>query len=143
MGISHYIYSGINIVYEENDTGKAVYMYDPTGRIAKKITINNEITSSYIVTLYYPPQPELFFQLSTEFCITNGIFCSFYLFRAFLTIIKEKTRKTMLWTDSLKLYMCLHCIIMMDMITWPLELLTGNEPDGPPNTGGGGGGHPT
>ena len=70
------------------------------------------------------------------------IFSFFYLFRALLTIIK-RNKTDHLWIGFLKLYMYPHYIITMDMITWPLELLNGSEPDGPPNTGGGGGGHPT
>jgi RHS repeat-associated protein len=47
---TYYIYSGINVIYEKNDTGTAMYVYGPSGRIAKKITINNETTTSYYVT---------------------------------------------------------------------------------------------
>jgi RHS repeat-associated protein len=46
---TYYIYSGINVVYEENDTGTAVYVYGPAGRIAKKTTINNETATSYYI----------------------------------------------------------------------------------------------
>ncbi|MGD2250943.1 MAG: RHS repeat-associated core domain-containing protein [Candidatus Methanofastidiosia archaeon] len=45
-----YIYSGLNIVYEETMTGTAVYIYGPTGRIAKRTTINQETNTFYYHT---------------------------------------------------------------------------------------------
>ncbi|MBU7047927.1 MAG: RHS repeat-associated core domain-containing protein, partial [Theionarchaea archaeon] len=42
-----YIYSGLNILYEENTTGTALYIYGPTGRLAKRTTINNESSTFY------------------------------------------------------------------------------------------------
>lgn len=47
---TYYIYSGINVVYEENDTGTALYVYGPAGRIANQTTINNETTTYYYIT---------------------------------------------------------------------------------------------
>ena len=45
-----YIYSGMNVVYEENSTGEATYVYGPTGRLAKRTTINEETTLFYYHT---------------------------------------------------------------------------------------------
>jgi RHS repeat-associated protein len=45
-----YVYSGVHIVYEENDTGTARHLYGPSGRIAKQTTINNETTTYYYST---------------------------------------------------------------------------------------------
>ena len=42
-----YIFSGVNILYEENTTGTAAYIYGPTGRLAKRTTINNEFSTFY------------------------------------------------------------------------------------------------
>ncbi|MBU7028530.1 MAG: RHS repeat protein [Theionarchaea archaeon] len=36
-----YIYSGSNIIYEENMTGTAIHVYGPSGRVAKRTAINN------------------------------------------------------------------------------------------------------
>jgi len=45
-----YIYSGLNILYEENTTRAAVYIYGPTGRLAKRTTIDNESETYYYHT---------------------------------------------------------------------------------------------
>jgi RHS repeat-associated protein len=45
-----YIYSGMNVVYEENSTGEATYVYGPTGRLAKRTTINEETNVFYYHT---------------------------------------------------------------------------------------------
>ncbi|MBU7025275.1 MAG: hypothetical protein HXS40_14025, partial [Theionarchaea archaeon] len=45
-----YIYSGLNTLYEENTTGKAAYIYGPTGRIAKRTTIQGESNTFYYHT---------------------------------------------------------------------------------------------
>ncbi len=37
-----YIYSGTNPVYEKTSSGHADYIYGPTGRIAKRVTMNSE-----------------------------------------------------------------------------------------------------
>jgi RHS repeat-associated protein len=44
------IYSGMNVLYEENTTGRATYIYGPTGRIAKRTTINQESNTFYYHT---------------------------------------------------------------------------------------------
>ncbi len=45
-----YVYSGLNVIYEENATGAATYIYGPTGRFAKQTTINGETTTFYYHT---------------------------------------------------------------------------------------------
>jgi len=45
-----YVYSGINVLYEENSTGTATYIYGPTGRLAKRTTINSESHTFYYHT---------------------------------------------------------------------------------------------
>ncbi|MGC1119963.1 MAG: RHS repeat-associated core domain-containing protein, partial [Candidatus Methanofastidiosia archaeon] len=45
-----YIYAGIAVLYEENSSGSAAYIYGPTGKIAKRTTINQETD-----TFYYHP----------------------------------------------------------------------------------------
>ncbi len=45
-----YVYSGLGVVYEENTTGIATYIYGPTGRVAKRTTINGETTTFYYHT---------------------------------------------------------------------------------------------
>ena len=42
-----YIYSGLNVLYEENSTGTATYIYGPRGRLAKRTTINQESNTFY------------------------------------------------------------------------------------------------
>jgi RHS repeat-associated protein len=42
-----YIYSGLNVLYEETATGIADYVYGPTGRMAKKTTIEDELHTFY------------------------------------------------------------------------------------------------
>ena len=42
-----YIYLGLNVLYEENDTGTATYIYGPTGRLAKRTIINGEPNTFY------------------------------------------------------------------------------------------------
>jgi len=37
-----YISSGVNVLYEENTTGSATYIYGPTGKLAKRTTINQQ-----------------------------------------------------------------------------------------------------
>ena len=44
------IYSWLDILYEETMTGNAVYIYGPTGRIAKRTTINQETNIFYYHT---------------------------------------------------------------------------------------------
>jgi RHS repeat-associated protein len=45
-----YMYSGGNVIYGENETGTATYVYGPSGRIVKQTTINNETTTYYYHT---------------------------------------------------------------------------------------------
>jgi len=45
-----YVYSGLNILYEENSTGAATHIYGPTGRLAKRTTINQETNTFYYHT---------------------------------------------------------------------------------------------
>jgi RHS repeat-associated protein len=45
-----YVYSGLNVIYEETTTGEALYIYGPSGRVAKQITVNNETTVFYYHT---------------------------------------------------------------------------------------------
>ncbi|MBU7025429.1 MAG: hypothetical protein HXS48_00695 [Theionarchaea archaeon] len=42
-----YIYSGLNVLYEENPTGTATYIYGPTGRLVKRTTISQETNTFY------------------------------------------------------------------------------------------------
>jgi len=42
--------SQLNILYEENSTGSACYIYGPTGRIAKKTTMHGESHTFYYHT---------------------------------------------------------------------------------------------
>jgi RHS repeat-associated protein len=42
-----YIYSDWNVLYEENTTGKALYIYGPAGRLAKRTTIQGETCTFY------------------------------------------------------------------------------------------------
>ena len=42
-----YIHSGLNILYEENETGTSVYIYGPTGRLAKRTSIGEESHTFY------------------------------------------------------------------------------------------------
>jgi RHS repeat-associated protein len=42
-----YIYSGLTSLYEENSIGTAVYIYGPTGKLAKRTTINQEPNTFY------------------------------------------------------------------------------------------------
>ncbi|KYK34393.1 MAG: hypothetical protein AYK19_12145 [Theionarchaea archaeon DG-70-1] len=45
-----YIYFGANVLYEENSTGTAAYIYGPTGKLAKRTTINQESDTYYYHT---------------------------------------------------------------------------------------------
>jgi RHS repeat-associated protein len=45
-----YIYSGLNILYEETITGLAAYIYGPTGLLAKRTAINGESHTFYYHT---------------------------------------------------------------------------------------------
>jgi RHS repeat-associated protein len=45
-----YIYSGATVLYEENSTGSATYIYGPVGRIAKRTTISQETNTFYYHT---------------------------------------------------------------------------------------------
>ncbi|MBU7009814.1 MAG: RHS domain-containing protein [Theionarchaea archaeon] len=45
-----YIYFGADTLYEENSTGSAAHIYGPTGRIAKRTTINQESNIYYYHT---------------------------------------------------------------------------------------------
>jgi RHS repeat-associated protein len=45
-----YIYSGLNVLYEENTTGSSTSIYGPTGRIAKRTTINQQSNTYYYHT---------------------------------------------------------------------------------------------
>jgi RHS repeat-associated protein len=45
-----YIYSGLNVLYEETMNSAATYIYGPTGRIAKRTTINQETNTFYYHT---------------------------------------------------------------------------------------------
>ncbi|MBU7025416.1 MAG: RHS repeat protein, partial [Theionarchaea archaeon] len=45
-----YIYFGLNVLYEENSTSTAAYIYGPTGKLAKRITINQESDTYYYHT---------------------------------------------------------------------------------------------
>jgi RHS repeat-associated protein len=45
-----YIYSGLNVLYEETMNSAATYIYGPTGRIAKRTTINQESNIFYYHT---------------------------------------------------------------------------------------------
>ncbi|MBU7022412.1 MAG: hypothetical protein HXS41_15280, partial [Theionarchaea archaeon] len=45
-----YIYFGASVLYEENSTGSASYVYGPTGRIAKRTTIQGESNVFYYHT---------------------------------------------------------------------------------------------
>ncbi|MGC1119670.1 MAG: RHS repeat-associated core domain-containing protein [Candidatus Methanofastidiosia archaeon] len=45
-----YVYSGLNVLYEETATGTANYVYGPTGRLAKKTTIEDESHMFYYHT---------------------------------------------------------------------------------------------
>jgi len=45
-----YIYSGLNVLYEENTTGTAAYIYGPKGRLAKRTTVNQESNTFYYHT---------------------------------------------------------------------------------------------
>jgi len=45
-----YIYTGLNVLYEENTTGAATYIYGPTRRLAKRTTINEETNTFYYHT---------------------------------------------------------------------------------------------
>ncbi|MBU7019124.1 MAG: RHS repeat protein, partial [Theionarchaea archaeon] len=42
-----YVYSGLSVLYEENATGSATYIYGPSGRLAKRTTINQETNTFY------------------------------------------------------------------------------------------------
>ena len=48
--ITTYIYHGIEVLYEENTIGTASYIYGPTGRLAKRTTINEESRTFYYHT---------------------------------------------------------------------------------------------
>ncbi|MBU7047231.1 MAG: RHS repeat protein [Theionarchaea archaeon] len=45
-----YLYSGINVLYEETSIGTATYIYGPTGRLAKRTTISGETNTFYYHT---------------------------------------------------------------------------------------------
>jgi RHS repeat-associated protein len=45
-----YIYIGNDVFYEENTTGTAAYIYGPTGRIAKRTTINQQSNTYFYHT---------------------------------------------------------------------------------------------
>jgi RHS repeat-associated protein len=45
-----YMYSQLNILYEENSTGSACYIYGPTGRLGKRTTIQEETHIYYYHT---------------------------------------------------------------------------------------------
>ncbi|MBU7036333.1 MAG: RHS repeat protein [Theionarchaea archaeon] len=47
---TRYIYFGANVLYEENSNGSASYIYGPTGRIAKRTTIQGESNIFYYHT---------------------------------------------------------------------------------------------
>jgi RHS repeat-associated protein len=47
-----YIYSGVTVLYEETTTGTADYIYGPTGRLAKRTTINQQSNTYYYHTDY-------------------------------------------------------------------------------------------
>ncbi|MBU7010470.1 MAG: RHS repeat protein, partial [Theionarchaea archaeon] len=42
-----YVYSGLDVVYEESTFGTALHIYGPSGRIAKRTTINDETSTFY------------------------------------------------------------------------------------------------
>jgi RHS repeat-associated protein len=42
-----YIYSDMDVLYEEKMTGTATYIYGPSGRLAKRTTMNMETTTFY------------------------------------------------------------------------------------------------
>jgi RHS repeat-associated protein len=44
-----YIYSGLDVLYEVNTMGTALYIYGPSGRIAKQTTVNNETNTFYSI----------------------------------------------------------------------------------------------
>ncbi|MBU7017325.1 MAG: RHS repeat-associated core domain-containing protein [Theionarchaea archaeon] len=44
-----YIYSGLDVLYEVNTMGTALYVYGPSGRIAKQTTVNNETNTLYYI----------------------------------------------------------------------------------------------
>lgn len=45
-----HIYSGLTILYEENATGSALYIYGPTGRLAKRTLMEGESSTFYYHT---------------------------------------------------------------------------------------------
>jgi RHS repeat-associated protein len=45
-----YIYSGLNVLYEETMNSAATYIYGPVGRVAKRITINQQHNTYYYHT---------------------------------------------------------------------------------------------
>jgi RHS repeat-associated protein len=44
------MYAGIHLLYQENTTGSAIYIYGPTGMLAKRTTINGETNTFYYHT---------------------------------------------------------------------------------------------
>ena len=48
-----YIYLGLDVLYEENTTKIATYIYGPTGKLAKRTTINEESTTYYSITNFF------------------------------------------------------------------------------------------
>ncbi|KYK30358.1 MAG: hypothetical protein AYK19_18425 [Theionarchaea archaeon DG-70-1] len=48
--ITTYLYFRADVLYEENPTGTANYIYGPTGRLAKRTTINNDPNTFYYHT---------------------------------------------------------------------------------------------
>ena len=50
--ITTYVYSGTNVLYEENTTGIADYIYGPTGRLIKRTTIGEESNTFFYHTDY-------------------------------------------------------------------------------------------
>jgi RHS repeat-associated protein len=47
-----YIYSRLTVLYEENTTGTATYIFGPTGTLVKRTTVNQEPTTYYYHTDY-------------------------------------------------------------------------------------------
>jgi len=45
-----YLYSGMNVLYEETMNGTATYIHGPTGKLAKRTTINQESSTFYYHT---------------------------------------------------------------------------------------------
>ncbi len=86
-----YIYFGLDVLYEENTTGTACYIYGPAGRLAKRTTINgqsntfyyhiNHLGSTRLVTdsnknivsaVTYLPFGEINTKVGSEYYLFNG-----------------------------------------------------------------------